>query len=92
MSEHRRRPARSADPTAPATTTTSPDRTSPAGAARTGPRHRRRAGAAFAIGLPLVLTAAGTLAYGTDLGLFGPAGQARAAAARSRALSSRLAL
>ncbi|MEU5281820.1 pectinesterase family protein [Streptomyces asoensis] len=81
MSEHRRRPARSADPTAPATTTTSPGRTAPAGAARTGPRHRRRTGTVLAIGLPLVLTAAGTLAYGTDLGLFGAAGQARAAAA-----------
>ncbi|WP_327183798.1 pectinesterase family protein [Streptomyces sp. NBC_01334] len=44
------------------------------------PRHRRRS-AAVAIGVPLALTAAGTLAYGTDLGLFGADAQARASAA-----------
>ncbi len=42
------------------------------------PRHRRR-GTALAFGVPLALIAAGTLAYGTDLGLFGAQAQARAA-------------
>ncbi|MFJ9022458.1 pectinesterase family protein [Streptomyces sp. NPDC102259] len=48
------------------------------------PRHRRRR-TALAIGVPLALTAAGTLAYGTDLGLFGADAQARASAATAAA-------
>jgi pectate lyase len=44
------------------------------------PRHRRRR-TALAAGVPLALTAAGTLAYGTDLGLFGADAQAKASAA-----------
>ncbi|GHH28114.1 pectinesterase family protein [Streptomyces lanatus] len=44
-------------------------------------RHRYRRGRkALAIGVPLALTAAGTLAYGTDLGLFGEDAQQRASA------------
>lgn len=41
------------------------------------PRHRRRS-TALAFGIPLVLTAAGTLAYGADLGLLGADAQAKA--------------
>ncbi|MFF4589252.1 pectinesterase family protein [Streptomyces sp. NPDC001388] len=44
------------------------------------PRHRRRR-TALAAGIPLALTAAGTLAYGTDLGLFGADAQHQASAA-----------
>ncbi|MGP4012582.1 pectinesterase family protein [Streptomyces sp. 4N124] len=44
------------------------------------PRHRRSR-KALAVGVPLALTAAGTLAYGTDLGLFGEDAQNTAAAA-----------
>ncbi|WP_460067220.1 pectinesterase family protein [Streptomyces sp. YKOK-I1] len=44
------------------------------------PRHRRRR-TALAAGIPLALTAAGTLAYGTDLGLFGADAQTKASAA-----------
>ncbi|MFF9059732.1 pectinesterase family protein [Streptomyces sp. NPDC014882] len=44
------------------------------------PRHRRRR-TGMALGVPLVLTAAGTLVYGTDLGLFGAQAQATASAA-----------
>ncbi|MFI7504309.1 pectinesterase family protein [Streptomyces sp. NPDC049687] len=44
------------------------------------PRHRKRR-TALAAGIPLVLTAAGTLAYGTDLGLFGADAQQNASAA-----------
>ncbi|MEU1517901.1 pectinesterase family protein [Streptomyces sp. NPDC005811] len=44
------------------------------------PRHRRRR-TALAVGVPLALTAAGTLAYGTDLGLFGADAQTKASAA-----------
>ncbi|MFF5183652.1 pectinesterase family protein [Streptomyces sp. NPDC000345] len=44
------------------------------------PRHRKRR-TALAAGVPLVLTAAATLAYGTDLGLFGADAQRRASAA-----------
>ncbi|MFJ8107583.1 pectinesterase family protein [Streptomyces sp. NPDC096132] len=44
------------------------------------PRHRRRR-TALAAGIPLALTAAGTLAYGTDLGLFGADSQRTASAA-----------
>ncbi|MEV6617444.1 pectinesterase family protein [Streptomyces sp. NPDC051051] len=43
-------------------------------------RHRRRR-TGMALGVPLVLTAAGTFAYGTDLGLFGAQAQANASAA-----------
>ncbi|WP_330349059.1 pectinesterase family protein [Streptomyces sp. NBC_00582] len=51
-------------------------------APRTGsqPRHRKRR-TALAAGIPLALTAAGTLAYGTDLGLFGADAQTKASAA-----------
>ncbi|MEV1064722.1 pectinesterase family protein [Streptomyces sp. NPDC050263] len=48
------------------------------------PRHRRRK-TALAVGVPLALTAAGSLAYGTDLGLFGADAQARASAATAAA-------
>ncbi|WP_367322196.1 pectinesterase family protein [Streptomyces sp. HUAS ZL42] len=48
------------------------------------PRHRRRK-TAVAVGVPLALTAAGTLAYGTDLGLFGADAQQKASAATSAA-------
>lgn len=48
------------------------------------PRHRRSR-KALAIGVPLALTAAGTLAYGTDLGLLGADAQQRAAAATAAA-------
>ncbi|MET9965835.1 pectinesterase family protein [Streptomyces sp. NPDC006356] len=49
-------------------------------------RHRhRRSRKALAIGVPLALTAAGTLAYGTDLGLLGDDAQQRAAAATTAA-------
>jgi pectinesterase len=51
---------------------------------RRKPRHRRRS-TAVAVGVPLVLTAAGTLAYGTDLGLFGADAQQRASAATAAA-------
>ncbi|MDO0934279.1 pectinesterase family protein [Streptomyces sp. DG2A-72] len=44
------------------------------------PRHRRSR-KALAVGVPLALTAAGTLAYGTDLGLFGEDAQRTASAA-----------
>ncbi|MEU8648762.1 pectinesterase family protein [Streptomyces sp. NPDC048737] len=44
------------------------------------PRHRRRR-TGVAVGVPLALTAAGTFAYGTDLGLFGAQAQANASAA-----------
>ncbi|MFI7410396.1 pectinesterase family protein [Streptomyces sp. NPDC049627] len=47
-------------------------------------RHRRSR-KALAVGVPLALTAAGTLAYGTDLGLLGEGTQQRAAAATSAA-------
>ncbi|MFE7648195.1 pectinesterase family protein [Streptomyces phaeoluteigriseus] len=47
---------------------------------RRKPRHRRRK-TAVAVGVPLALTAAGTLAYGTDLGVFGADAQASASAA-----------
>ncbi|WP_328735778.1 pectinesterase family protein [Streptomyces bobili] len=47
---------------------------------RRKPRHRRRR-TAVAVGVPLALTAAGTFAYGTDLGLFGADAQASASAA-----------
>ncbi|OQD55960.1 pectate lyase [Streptomyces phaeoluteigriseus] len=47
---------------------------------RRKPRHRRRR-TAVAVGVPLALTAAGTLAYGTDLGVFGADAQAGASAA-----------
>ncbi|MGW7167268.1 pectinesterase family protein [Streptomyces sp. NPDC054884] len=43
-------------------------------------RHRRR-GKALALGVPLALTAAGALAYGTDLGAFGSGAQRTASAA-----------
>jgi pectate lyase len=43
-------------------------------------RHRRR-NTTLAVTLPLALTAAGTLAYGTDLGLFGGSGRQKASAA-----------
>ncbi|WP_210577724.1 pectinesterase family protein [Streptomyces sp. GESEQ-4] len=44
------------------------------------PRHRRSR-KALAVGVPLALTAAGSLAYGTDLGLFGEDAQSTASAA-----------
>ena len=47
---------------------------------RSKARHRRRK-TALAVGVPLALTAAGTLAYGTDLGLFGADAQTKASAA-----------
>ncbi len=47
---------------------------------RSKPRHRRRK-TALAVGVPLALTAAGTLAYGTDLGVFGQDVQRTASAA-----------
>ncbi|MFF8192568.1 pectinesterase family protein [Streptomyces bobili] len=47
---------------------------------RRKPRHRRRR-TAVAVGVPLALTAAGTFAYGTDLGVFGADAQASASAA-----------
>ncbi|MFD5265182.1 pectinesterase family protein [Streptomyces sp. NPDC058335] len=47
---------------------------------RRKPRHRRRR-TVVAMGVPLALTAAGTFAYGTDLGLFGADAQANASAA-----------
>ncbi|MFD3618430.1 pectinesterase family protein [Streptomyces sp. NPDC058676] len=47
---------------------------------RSKPRHRRRK-TALAVGVPLALTAAGTLAYGTDLGVFGADAQRTASAA-----------
>ncbi|MGW2617727.1 pectinesterase family protein [Streptomyces sp. NPDC001500] len=70
MSEHRRTSSEPAGTPAPAT-----------GSA--GPRHRRGRKALTA-GVPFVLFAAG-LAYGTDLGVLGAAGQARAAAATAAA-------
>ena len=48
------------------------------------PRHRR-SHKALAVGVPLALTAAGTLAYGTDLGLLGADAQQQASAATSAA-------
>ncbi|MCF1598661.1 pectinesterase family protein [Streptomyces muensis] len=48
------------------------------------PRHRRSR-KALAVGVPLALTAAGTLAYGTDLGLLGSDAQQRAVAATAAA-------
>ncbi|KUN80230.1 pectinesterase family protein [Streptomyces griseoruber] len=50
------------------------------GTATGKPRHRKRR-TALAAGIPLALTAAGTLAYGTDLGLFGADAQHKASAA-----------
>ncbi|KOG33145.1 pectinesterase family protein [Streptomyces resistomycificus] len=47
---------------------------------RSKPRHRRRK-SALAVGVPLALTAAGTLAYGTDFGVFGEDAQRTASAA-----------
>jgi pectate lyase len=47
---------------------------------RSKPRHRRRK-TALAVGVPLALTDAGTLAYGTDFGVFGEDAQRTAAAA-----------
>ncbi|WP_338780592.1 pectinesterase family protein [Streptomyces sp. DG1A-41] len=44
------------------------------------PRHRRSR-TALAVGVPLALTAAGTLAYGTDLGVLGSTAQEASAAA-----------
>jgi pectinesterase len=49
---------------------------------RSKPRHRRSR-TALAIGVPLALTAAGTLAYGTDLGVLGSTAQQASAAAPS---------
>ncbi|MDF3142884.1 MULTISPECIES: pectinesterase family protein [unclassified Streptomyces] len=51
---------------------------------RNRPRHRRSR-SALAVGIPLALTAAGTLAYGTDLGLFGEDAQQKASAATTAA-------
>jgi pectinesterase len=50
------------------------------GKATDRPRHRRRR-TALAVGVPLALTAAGTMAYGTDLGVFGEDAQHTASAA-----------
>ncbi|GCB48078.1 pectinesterase family protein [Streptomyces sp. NL15-2K] len=50
------------------------------GKATDRPRHRRRR-TALAVGVPLALTAAGTMAYGTDLGVFGEDAQRTASAA-----------
>ncbi|KMS69253.1 pectate lyase [Streptomyces viridochromogenes] len=47
-------------------------------------RHRRRK-TALAVSLPLALTAAGTMAYGTDFGLFGEDAQRTASAASAAA-------
>ncbi|KKD07304.1 pectinesterase family protein [Streptomyces sp. WM6386] len=47
---------------------------------RSKPRHRRRK-TALAVGVPLALTAAGTLAYGMDFGVFGADAQRTASAA-----------
>ncbi|MFH8901983.1 pectinesterase family protein [Streptomyces coeruleorubidus] len=47
---------------------------------RSKPRHRRSR-TALAVGVPLALTAAGTLAYGTDLGVLGSTAQQASAAA-----------
>ncbi|MFH9006921.1 pectinesterase family protein [Streptomyces afghaniensis] len=49
---------------------------------RSKPRHRRSR-TALAVGVPLALTAAGTLAYGTDLGILGSTAQQASAAAPS---------
>ncbi|MDQ0749488.1 pectate lyase [Streptomyces africanus] len=49
---------------------------------RSKPRHRRSR-TALAVGVPLALTAAGTLAYGTDLGVLGSTAQQASAAAPS---------
>ncbi|MFH8497892.1 pectinesterase family protein [Streptomyces coeruleorubidus] len=49
---------------------------------RSKPRHRRSR-TALAVGVPLALTAAGTLAYGTDLGVLGSTAQEASAAAPS---------
>ncbi|MFF7789571.1 pectinesterase family protein [Streptomyces sp. NPDC007991] len=49
---------------------------------RSKPRHRRSR-TALAVGVPLALTAAGTLAYGTDLGVLGATAQEASAAAPS---------
>lgn len=73
MSEHRRTSSE------PAGTTAS---SRPARSARS--RHRR-GGKALTAGVPLALIAAGALGYGTDLGLFGAAGQATASAATAAA-------
>lgn len=51
---------------------------------RSKPRHRRRK-TALAVGVPLALTAAGTLAYGTDFGVFGKDAQRTASAASAAA-------
>ncbi|MDG9718718.1 pectinesterase family protein [Streptomyces sp. DH24] len=47
-------------------------------------RHRR-GGTALALAVPVVLAAAGTLAYGTDLGVFGAGAEQRASAATAAA-------
>ncbi|MGW0474522.1 pectinesterase family protein [Streptomyces coeruleorubidus] len=47
---------------------------------RSKPRHRRSR-TALAVGVPLALTAAGTLAYGTDLGVLGSTARQASAAA-----------
>ncbi|MEH0471220.1 pectinesterase family protein [Streptomyces sp. B21-097] len=73
MSEHRRTSSESAAPG---------DSDRPARSARS--RHRRGR-KALTLGVPLALIAAGALGYGTDLGLFGAAGQATAAAATAAA-------
>ncbi|MFE0255484.1 pectinesterase family protein [Streptomyces sp. NPDC059010] len=52
-----------------------------------GKARHRRSRKALAAGVPLALTAAGTFAYGTDLGLFGADNQARASAATTAAPS-----
>ncbi|MEU2268187.1 pectinesterase family protein [Streptomyces olindensis] len=49
---------------------------------RSTPRHRRSR-TALAVGVPLALTAAGTLAYGTDLGVLGLTAQQASAAVPS---------
>ncbi|PAZ13216.1 pectate lyase [Streptomyces sp. SA15] len=54
------------------------------GKANDRPRHRRRR-TALAVGVPLALTAAGTMAYGTDLGVFGEDAQHTASAATAAA-------
>ncbi|MEU4876244.1 pectinesterase family protein [Streptomyces sp. NPDC021608] len=71
MSEHRRTSTEPAGTRAPAA--------GPVGSRRRGGRKTLTAG------VPLVLIAASALAFGTDAGLFGAAGQARAAAATAPA-------
>ncbi|TXS41220.1 pectate lyase [Streptomyces sp. uw30] len=50
-----------------------------------GKARHRRSRKALAVGVPLALAAAGTLAYGTDLGLLGSGAQQRASAATAAA-------